>query len=196
MKKAAYNRIDFTGERVGDWEILGLAEVVRKSKTGRCVRWNAICHKCGETKTVSTDSLRAGSKNCFDCRPLGYEDPQEATYKKLYRKVQRKNKSIGAVSPISYEYFKQLTTGACHYSGHTPSNLYGSKNKEMNADRNAASFIIYNGIDRVDNTKGYEYGNVVACCATCNRFKRDMTVEGFINHCRSIVAHTDERGMK
>lgn len=37
-----------------------------------------------------------------------------------------------------------------------------------------------NGIDRVDNTRGYEKGNVVPCCGTCNLLKGARTVDEFL----------------
>ncbi len=30
------------------------------------------------------------------------------------------------------------------------------------------------GLDRIDNTIGYELGNVVSCCAICNRLRSDL----------------------
>lgn len=39
--------------------------------------------------------------------------------------------------------------------------------------------IDYNGIDRVDPTKGYEVTNCVSCCWTCNRAKGVLTAEQF-----------------
>ena len=44
------------------------------------------------------------------------------------------------------------------------------------------------GLDRVDNKRGYESGNVVSCCSPCNYMKREMTREAFIEHCRRVVA--------
>lgn len=35
------------------------------------------------------------------------------------------------------------------------------------------------GIDRLDNTKGYQIGNVAACCWDCNRMKSNMTMLEF-----------------
>ena len=36
-----------------------------------------------------------------------------------------------------------------------------------------------NGIDRQDNSKGYEIGNCVPCCTKCNLLKSDMSYEDF-----------------
>jgi hypothetical protein len=38
----------------------------------------------------------------------------------------------------------------------------------------------YNGIDRVDNFKGYEIDNCVPCCYICNYAKRDMSKDQFL----------------
>ena len=38
-----------------------------------------------------------------------------------------------------------------------------------------------NGIDRVDNTKGYEENNVVTCCIRCNKAKGTSTKSEFEN---------------
>jgi hypothetical protein len=43
------------------------------------------------------------------------------------------------------------------------------------------------GVDRVDNTKGYQVDNIVPCCAWCNKMKLNYTKEEFINHCEKIV---------
>ena len=48
----------------------------------------------------------------------------------------------------------------------------------------------YNGIDRVDNEKGYEEGNVVPCCKICNVAKHDMEQKDFIFWARSVAEHT------
>jgi len=37
--------------------------------------------------------------------------------------------------------------------------------------------VIYNGIDRVNNTLGYTEENSVPCCKTCNLAKRTLTLE-------------------
>jgi len=48
------------------------------------------------------------------------------------------------------------------------------------------SINTYNGIDRVDNAKGYEKNNCVPCCMRCNRMKMDMSLEEFIAHLKNL----------
>lgn len=45
-----------------------------------------------------------------------------------------------------------------------------------------------NGLDRVDNTRGYEPDNVVPCCIICNRMKSSASMSEFFAHCARIVA--------
>lgn len=52
--------------------------------------------------------------------------------------------------------------------------------------RKANGGYTYNGIDRVDNTKGYEETNVVPCCTVCNRAKMAHTQEEFFDRVRRI----------
>ena len=44
----------------------------------------------------------------------------------------------------------------------------------------------YNGIDRVDNTQGYNTENCVPCCKVCNIMKSDMSESDFIAHIAKI----------
>lgn len=44
------------------------------------------------------------------------------------------------------------------------------------------------GLDRVDNSKGYEINNLVPCCIICNRMKHVLDQELFYEHVAKIVA--------
>ena len=48
----------------------------------------------------------------------------------------------------------------------------------------------YNGIDRVDNTRGYTLDNVVPCCFKCNRAKDTMTKEEFLEWVGRVATHS------
>lgn len=47
----------------------------------------------------------------------------------------------------------------------------------------------YNGIDRLDSSKGYELENCVSCCWACNNMKGTLSVDDFIKQCKLIVAN-------
>ena len=72
--------------------------------------------------------------------------------------------------------YNRLCRLSCRYCGYTPTEF----------DRN--------GVDRLDNDKGYTDENVVPCCKFCNVAKMQMTVEEFEQHIRRITSHTKEHG--
>jgi len=79
--------------------------------------------------------------------------------------------SRGYEFSLSHEDLKSLIIGAnCYYCGKAPQ--YSEYIKDLGK-------IMFNGIDRVDNSIGYVKGNVVACCKKCNTFKSDTSVKKF-----------------
>jgi hypothetical protein len=83
---------------------------------------------------------------------------------------------------ISFGYWKFLTKQVCYYCGKPPSQVY-------DVDGLKGSYT-YNGIDRLDNERGYTRDNCVACCKECNRAKLEMDAEEYIEHCRRVVRHS------
>lgn len=85
-----------------------------------------------------------------------------------YYKRNAKNRDIEFL--LSQEEFKSLIFDCCHYCTAIDSMLvftkYGAAYK-------------HNGVDRVDNTKGYTVENCVSCCKRCNMAKNNMTLEEF-----------------
>lgn len=63
---------------------------------------------------------------------------------------------------LTAEEFNKLIVKNCAYCGREPSNT------------NMRCGIKYNGLDRIDNNKGYTLKNVVPCCSLCNRIKSNM----------------------
>lgn len=51
-----------------------------------------------------------------------------------------------------------------------------------------------NGIDRVDNAKGYIRSNCVPCCSTCNRMKWVYNVKDFVRGCTNVAKYEGEDG--
>src|SRR5688572_10795522 len=46
-----------------------------------------------------------------------------------------------------------------------------------------------NGIDKVDNDKGFVPDNCVSCCIICNWWKHTYTVDEFLAHAKKITEH-------
>jgi hypothetical protein len=83
---------------------------------------------------------------------------------------------------LTDEEFFVLTKQNCYYCGTKPSAIiYNS-----NGNGRSATPYIYNGVDRVDSSKGYTPDNVVPCCKQCNRAKMDMDVKEFLRWARRL----------
>jgi hypothetical protein len=48
-----------------------------------------------------------------------------------------------------------------------------------------------NGIDRIDNSKGYILENCRSCCGHCNHMKLNMDYNTFISHCKQIAKYNE-----
>ena len=63
----------------------------------------------------------------------------------------------------------------CHYTG-----------QELTLEPNKPNTI---SLDRLDSSKGYLSSNVVYCCARVNTAKSNLTVDDFVELCRSVASH-------
>lgn len=79
---------------------------------------------------------------------------------------------------LTRDEFVEIAAKNCHYCGVGPAAKYNFK--ETNGQ------FIYNGVDRKDNDVGYILNNCLPCCTTCNRAKRSMSYDEFINWIKRI----------
>lgn len=79
---------------------------------------------------------------------------------------------------LTKDEFRALTSANCHYCALPPQRKVVSR---------AGEVYIFNGIDRVDNSKGYIRENCVPCCKMCNRAKDTYSVAEFIAWARRVV---------
>ena len=98
----------------------------------------------------------------------------------------RQAKKHGREWSLSEDSFDVFSKSACYYCGDPPSNV-GKKNDGI---------WMYSGLDRVDNSKGYIDGNVVACCKRCNGWKHAAHVEDFLAHARKIVKNLEKQNAR
>lgn len=170
------------GQIYGRWRV---RSVFRRKDTGQT--WCMVTCECDVNSTVLGYNLTSGrSRGCKSCsaRARVYEFDQgkfEAScVNDIYHnyKAGRKRGRSGRVLEfdLTQERFATLIAEPCSYCG-----VIGSNTKR----RKKAEFR-YNGIDRFDNTRGYVEGNVLPCCAICNRMKRDLTYDEFIGHVSRI----------
>lgn len=82
---------------------------------------------------------------------------------------------------LTREQFQHIIGLPCDYCGSPPTAIKRGKD--------IWSPLIYNGIDRVDNSLGYTSENSVPCCKMCNAAKKAMPVQEFLDWIKRIYHH-------
>lgn len=131
---------------------------------------------CGKEVEVMgshlTHTNNNATKSC-GCSKGTYEG-KEANYFRLYGKVRGGANGRNLEWRLEYKDFRQLVKLPCYYCGGLHSNTLTHRD-------DIRYTIKYNGIDRVDNTKGYVINNCVPCCQHCNKAKLTMPQSEFFN---------------
>jgi hypothetical protein len=162
---------DLTGLPFGKWTVIRKSD---KLDNGH-VCWVCRC-ECGEIQTIRGTLLRTWlSIQCSKCTWVSFSEayklPQgEAGFRRLLKNYKNSAAKRTITFSLSDTRFRELTSSVCWYCGKPPEQLSkptGSKNKLTNDN----GIYVYNGIDRMDNTRGYEEGNVVSCCKKHNSVK-------------------------
>ena len=151
-------------------------------------RWRCICD-CGLEKIVKTGMLKdksVRSCGCLHNTPGGsHLAPGISTRNMIIRTYKDNAKRINAVWELSIDEVVNLFSGNCFYCGCPPSRTRKTLNKH-------GSFT-YNGIDRLDNTKGYSTNNVVSCCTVCNFKKHSMSYQEFFNWVMKVADNLKQK---
>jgi hypothetical protein len=139
---------------------------------------------CGNVKELRTAHLQhaKGTKGCGCGKKLAYG---ESSLNELFYSYKTNAKSRKHLFDLTKEEFKKLTKQNCYYCGMEPRQVSKRNNKHRAHNGN----YIYNGIDRLDNSKGYTVENSVPCCKMCNLFKNKYTKQEFLAHIQQIHAH-------
>jgi hypothetical protein len=158
---------DLVGKKFGKLTVLA-----RKPNVEHHTEWLCQC-ECGNQKVFNGGNLRAGQTTSCGClRNKG------SAAKRLYGWYTQNAKRRGISWDLTFEQFKEITSSKCHYTGRLPSNII---------KRAGGDVYAYNGVDRIDNTKGYFLENCVPCCSEVNYAKRVMGYFDFIKLCEDIT---------
>lgn len=162
-------------------------------RKNRSIVWECKCD-CGGTKLVSRGHLMVGGvKSCgcllketsvqalLDAAEKRKLPRGEASFNSILSGYKQSAKNRGHSFKLTRKQFKNLTQLNCFYCGCEPSREFKSNSGNFNGN------YIYNGIDRMDNSKGYTLKNCVSCCWECNYMKRDINKKEFIARCKIIA---------
>lgn len=148
---------------------------------------------CGRKREVQYNNVRGGfSTSCgfAPCRlPANTGNRNiETGYNALWYSYRKGAEERKLSFELTKDEFKKFLAGNCYYCDDPPSSIYQIKNSRTGEIR-AGIPIVYNGIDRVDNYKGYTMENSVSCCGTCNKMKTAHSADFFLEHIRKIYNH-------
>ena len=152
--------------------------------------WICDCD-CGNRKTISANLLKRGNTKSCGCLKV-YKHPRGMTgLRKLYRSYRGGAKKFGRHFDLTIEEFQSITSQDCFYCGSKPTFIaesiwchnLGDENKTKHTE------YVYNGIDRIDSSKGYDQDNIVPCCKWCNIAKSNKTAEEFKEHISKMFHH-------
>jgi hypothetical protein len=177
---------DFTGQTFNDltfikptndtyrgsviWELrCGCGNIITKAA---CYVIRGITKSCG----CKTSELRAevGARS----RKL---DPRISSARSIWRRVYNDG--------CDFETFMILSQQPCTYCGSLPHRIFNVYDLDKRHPKRGEADFIYNGLDRIDNSKGHLPSNVVPCCTNCNMMKASLSVDAFIDHIKLIYDH-------
>jgi hypothetical protein len=183
-KPASYKYRNLTGNTFG--KLTALYTLTRE--VGERRFWMCRC-ECGVEKLIKAHNLTSGETNSCGCAKLASSRAnigiahskavkEGSAFRHLLAMYKNNAKTRGFIWELTAEKFKELTSSPCYYTGTVPSSIVKAQSGEV---------YTYNGIDRLDNTKGYTLENSVACCGEVNMMKKALSKENFIELCRKIT---------
>ena len=179
--------IDRIGQTFGRLTIIKKAPTKKRSDgNGTFTYWTCIC-SCGKEVTTRTNGLVSGNTKSCGCligesqtnkAMLDYP-PGKAGFLRVFRGYEWAAKKRNYSFNLSEEDFSRLTKQNCHYCGSPPKKIMST-----GCDH---SKYLYNGVDRTDNSKGYEIDNCLPCCEICNKAKGTYTYDEFILWIKRLI---------
>jgi len=150
-----------------------------------------LCHcTCGNEVIIRGSSLRDGSTKSCGClrneRTKAYNKTRKlsnkvATLNRLITILKHSAKQRDYVWSLTADQVEELSSQPCYYCGAAPS---------LRSSSVYNGLCSFNGLDRVDNERGYEIDNVVPCCSTCNKAKNTMTQDEFLMWISWVYKHS------
>ena len=133
-------------------------------KMGSCVVWICRC-SCGKEIETSSNRLLFGKSISCGCHKA--ERRVRSIDNLFLKRFKERARYCKIQWSLNDKYALFLAHSPCYYCGEMD-----KRRIKINDDY---VDLVINGIDRVDNSIGYIYGNVVSCCRSCNTKKGAVT---------------------
>lgn len=157
--------------------------------------WFVCACECGNIVTVSRSNLTTKAVSCgcvrrekarTNIQSIIKESTELTAFNKLLNEYKHSAKARNHLFDLTNEQFNTLINGNCYYCGILPNRIQRSYAR---SDKT----IVYNGIDRKDNSVGYIIENCVSCCTVCNLAKRSMTEQEFYTWINRVYNHVKDK---
>lgn len=149
--------------------------------------YKCLCD-CGNITYVDGRKLANGHTKSCGCKRKGKPNLRarkgygESLRNRIIDSYKRNAKNKDISFRLTDKDLQKLLSGNCFYCGCVPSKTI--KKKGFYGE------FTYNGVDRLDNHKGYTKENSVSCCSFCNYTKNATDYNKFIKWIRQVYKHT------
>lgn len=169
----------YTGARFGKLVII---ECLGRGN-GTNPKYKCRCDCGNEVVKVSSSLIKPDEPSCGCGRRPGQTTASPRLSDDHHIVANFKRHAVHKVA-ISDAEILRLRKSNCHYCGCAPTERAVANASNLRERR----FAKVNGIDRLDSSKGYEPGNVVSCCHSCNTMKGTLSIGRFIDKVKSIAS--------
>ena len=160
------------------------------------LRWCLEC-QCSCNNTIFVLPCFLASDRVKSCGCMAQKDRVSAAIKittlpsldagitRVYSSMRSRCRRDNLQLSITKNEVKTLSQQNCCYCGAPPRNVARKNKGKIKYFRD--TIFAYNGIDRVDSSKGYEPNNVVPCCKVCNTAKNTLSVIEFLEWAKRLA---------
>lgn len=166
---AVYGRLivkDHERQPDGKWHVLCTCKCGADYRAKHPCHLGKLVNSCGCLSKELARKRRLG-KPPANRLPNGY-GALGLVYRSYRTHARKRNLSFD----LTLDQFELISSQKCHYCGDPP-----QRHPSVGRYYGAA---VYNGIDRIVNSKGYSTDNCVPCCIRCNKAKCQDSKEEFI----------------
>lgn len=173
----ARNTLQIEGKRFNQLLVLSFAGINQNSHS----MWLCRCD-CGNEKIILGCHLTRDKIKSCGCYQRDFKKlaKGKSAMNSIYCQYKCRSRRFKRDFNLTKDEFNEIIVKDCFYCGDSPSNI---------AIRGTNGDFKYNGVDRIDSTKGYIKGNVIPCCAICNQAKMALDIDLFYNKVKKIYEH-------
>lgn len=186
------------GYRKGNQEIIEFVEYRERSNKAIYPYYKVLCHNCNKVHFgfyYNISDSRSSGIVCSKCSNITNKtyNLYTATDSQIninYSNYKSKCKSKNWEFNLDKNEFKNLVLNNCYYCNQKPNQFRQDRCKNK---RIIDSSFLMNGIDRLDSNIGYNLQNCVTACEDCNKAKRNLSYEQFLDLIKRIYEFKIER---